>query len=316
MHCPTLAELPPPPPSRTGWPWTEASPQLPNTMPDGHPWPRVSIVTPSYNQAKFIEETIRSVLLQGYPNLEYIVIDGGSTDGSAEVIRKYEPWLAYWVSEPDEGQADAINKGWRQSRGEIVAWLNSDDTYEPGALRIVAQELDSKKGRFVVYGNCTIIDDRGRFMEVVEPPPVSLDSLIRYWMPVSVPPQPSAFLSRDVLRKVGLLNPCLRFAMDYDLWVRIAQSYHFHYIPQILANYRLQPQSKTSQGWEPFFEEWHMVSSQHWGSKISLRYYRLWLSLSTEKFSRRFGLRLGIRRWLMARLSHWVPRRRPSGSKE
>ena len=105
MHCPTLAELPPPPPDKTGWPWSEESPPLPATMPDGSPWPRISIVTPSYNQGQFIEETIRSVLLQGYPNLEYIVMDGGSTDNSVEIVRNYNSWLAYWVSEPDRGQA-------------------------------------------------------------------------------------------------------------------------------------------------------------------------------------------------------------------
>ena len=115
MRCSTLAELPPPPPGKTGWPWTEESPRLADMMHDGQPWPRVSIVTPSYNQAEYIEETIRPVLLQGYPDLEYIVIDGGSTDGSVEIIRTYAPWLTYWVSEPDRGQTYAINKGWMRA---------------------------------------------------------------------------------------------------------------------------------------------------------------------------------------------------------
>src|SRR5512140_3007798 len=134
MRCPTLSELPTSPPGKTGWPWTEESPQMTDALPDGLPWPCVSIVTPSYNQAQFIEETIRSVLLQGYPDLEYIIIDGGSMDSSVEIIRKYELWLAYWVSEKDSGQSHAINKGMKTATGEVVAWLNSDDTLTPDAL--------------------------------------------------------------------------------------------------------------------------------------------------------------------------------------
>ena len=118
-RCPQLSELPSSPPGKIGWPWTEESSQLPEKMSDGSPWPRISIVTPSYNQGQFIEETIRSVLLQGYPNVEYIIIDGGSTDNSLEIIKKYEPWLAYWVSEPDRGQSHALNKGIQKATGDI-----------------------------------------------------------------------------------------------------------------------------------------------------------------------------------------------------
>src|SRR5262245_50300660 len=114
MKCPAVAELPPPPSGKTGWPWTDETPPLPSTQPDGSPWPRISIVTPSYNQSEFIEETIRSVLLQGYPDLEYIIIDGGSTDQSLDIIRKYARWLAYWISEKDRGQSHAINKGFER----------------------------------------------------------------------------------------------------------------------------------------------------------------------------------------------------------
>ena len=131
----TLKDLPLPPPEKLEWPWTEQSEPLSERIPDNSEWPRISIVTPSYNQGQFIEETIRSVLLQGYPNLEYIIIDGGSTDNSVEIIRKYEPWLTYWVSQPDKGQTDAIQKGFNLSTGVVWNWLNSDDLLEPNALQ-------------------------------------------------------------------------------------------------------------------------------------------------------------------------------------
>ena len=160
MRCPTLNELPPPLPGRTGWPWTEECPQLPDTMPDASLWPRVSIVTPSYNQGQFVEETIRSVLLQGYPHLEYMVVDGGSIDQSVQIIRKYEPWLAFWVSEKDNGQSHAINKGWRRAQGDIIAYLNSDDRLEVGALRCVAEMFVAQPGLAVVYGDRNMVNGK------------------------------------------------------------------------------------------------------------------------------------------------------------
>jgi hypothetical protein len=122
-----LIDLPSSPTNKTGWMWTEVSPQLPDPGPDSHLWPRITIVTPSFNQGRFLEETIRSILFQGYPHLEYIIIDGGSNDNSVDIIKKYEPYLAYWVSEKDRGQAHAINKGFARASGDIYAYLNSDD---------------------------------------------------------------------------------------------------------------------------------------------------------------------------------------------
>src|SRR5262245_16909311 len=138
MRCPTLAELPPPPVGKIGWPWTIETLKLPSVSSDGLPWPSISIVTPSYNQGQFIEETIRSVLLQGYPNLEYIIIDGGSKDQTVDIIHKYEPWLTYWVSRKDRGQAHAINDGLRRASGTIFNWINSDDVLAPNALATIA----------------------------------------------------------------------------------------------------------------------------------------------------------------------------------
>jgi len=155
MRCPTLYDLPPPPPGKRGWPWTEASVELPDPMPDGQEWPRVSIVTPSYQQGPFIEETIRSVLLQGYPNLEYIVIDGGSTDETVAILRKYEKWIAYWVSEADKGQSEAINKGFAKASGDLFGWLNSDDVYERCAIPIIAKYFTQDGGRMEMAGTWT-----------------------------------------------------------------------------------------------------------------------------------------------------------------
>ena len=152
--APALSDLPPPPAGKSGWPWTEASPSFPPRMPNGGEWPKISIITPSFNQAIYLEETIRSVLLQGYPNLEFFIIDGGSNDGSVDIIRKYEPWLAGWVSEKDSGQSEAINKGFSRCTGEIFNWLCSDDLLTPGALAVVAAGFAEDKNCDVLAGAC------------------------------------------------------------------------------------------------------------------------------------------------------------------
>lgn len=222
MRCPTLKELPPPPPGKTGWPWTEESPQLPDAMPDGRPWPRISIVTPNYNYGQFIEETIRSVLLQGYPNLEYIIIDGGSTDNSVEIIKKYEPWLAYWVSEPDRGQSHAINKGFARVTGQIMAWINSDDYYSHEALTSVVQQF--VHGKMLVIGEVVYVDDESRFLRHVKTR-LSGDTRQRsLFMNGQVKafrhPQPAMFWTNRVFSMVGQLSEDLCYVMDLDFLLR------------------------------------------------------------------------------------------------
>src|SRR5262245_40759296 len=172
-----LVDLPPPPPEKTRWPWTQSDVQ-PAPPSESFAWPRVTVVTPSFNQGAFIEETIRSVLLQDYPNLEYLVVDGGSTDSTLEVIKTYEPWIDYWVSERDRGQTHAINKGFSRATGEILAWLNSDDTYEPHAIRTVVRHMMAT-GAVVTYGNCNLIDETGARTSVVVQHPGSFER--RLW---------------------------------------------------------------------------------------------------------------------------------------
>ena len=242
LRCPTLTELPPPPPGKTGWPWTQESPQLPGTMPDGSPWPRVSIVTPSYNQGQFIEETIRSVLLQGYPNMEYIIMDGGSNDSSVDVIHKYEPWLAYWVSEPDKGQADAINRGWRMATGNVIAYLNSDDTYCPEAIRTVVEHFLQYPDVGMVYGDSLIIDDKGVVLREHRLPDMSFDVVLRWLTPIS---QPAVFLRRETIAAMGMTNSDLEYAMDFDLWLRVGVEFKMKHISHLLANARSHPKAKT-----------------------------------------------------------------------
>jgi len=241
VRCPTLGELPPPPSGKSGWPWTVGGGQLPDARLDGLPWPKVSIVTPSYNQAQFIEETIRSVLLQGYPNLEYIIIDGGSTDGSMGIIRKYEPWLAYWVSEPDEGQSDAINKGFTHSRGSVLTWLNSDDRFQPRAIKEATRFFQENPDVEIAYGNYTEIDENSRLLRTFQSPEFNLHrQMVRQLIP-----QPAAFFRRAVWEQIGPLDTSLHYVMDRDLWNRAALCFSIEHFPALIADMRMHSHSKT-----------------------------------------------------------------------
>ena len=242
MRSPKLSELPLPPYGKIGWPWTEEAPQLPETMSDGSPWPRVSIVTPSYNQAQFLEETIRSVLLQGYPDLEYFVMDGGSTDESAQIIQKYEPWLAGWVSEKDNGQADAINKGVAQSEGEIIGWLNSDDLYCSDAIRIVVNYFNAHPEVDMIYGSIDRVDSNGRFIRQVVPLDYSFKKLLSNQLVI---PQPATFFRRNCFENVGGLDASFFHAMDFNLWVKIGMNYSTHRVEHVLARFRTHADAKS-----------------------------------------------------------------------
>jgi len=267
---PTLADLPAPPPGRTGWPWTEGSAPLPERMEGGREWPRISIITPSFNQGHFIEETIRSILLQGYPNLEYIIIDGGSTDNSVEIIRKYEPWISHWVSERDRGQSDAINKGFRLAHGDIIAWLNSDDTYHADALRHVAEAFAADPECAMIYGGCDIIDEQGRLNTRYPTRAFDLKILITRWNFI---PQPATFFRRDVYQAVGEVDVDLHYSMDRDLWIRIGRQFRTKLIEPVLADIRYYDDCKTAAISRAGRKERLMICRKYGGSIFS-RVYR------------------------------------------
>ncbi len=234
-----VEDLPSPPPGRTGWPWNSEPPLVTSD----EPWPRVTIVTPSFNQGMFLEETIRSVLLQGYPNLEYIVIDGGSTDESVEIIRKYEPWLEHWESERDRGQSHAINKGFARATGEIVAWINSDDVYYPGAIFTAVEAFKHEPNAGFVHSDCSIIDTKSRVSGSIEHTPRTLPMMIGDGNCIA---QPTAFMRRSALRQVGPMREDLHMVMDYELWIRLLRVSPSHYMPgKRLAAFRMYPESKT-----------------------------------------------------------------------
>ena len=295
MRCPILAELPPPPPGKTGWPWTEESPQLPDTMHDGSPWPRISIVTPNYNYGQFLEETIRSVLLQGYPNLEYLIIDGGSTDNSVEIIKKYEPWLTYWVSEPDRGQSHAINKGIGHLTGEIFAYINSDDFYLPGAFAIAAEVLQSTS-LIWLCGNCLVVNEDSRSQGESRS---HISSEAADWILHRVRDngtkiiQPTCFIKFQLFSSVGIFDESLRFSFDFEFFTRLfLKGYMPKHSDFPVAAFRIHEKSKTVSNQHTFIDEDFIIAKRYKSKlsaeeiatdfkKMSLLTYRVWISAYT-----------------------------------
>jgi glycosyltransferase involved in cell wall biosynthesis len=202
-----------------------------------------SIITPSYNQAAYLEQTLRSVLEQDYPALEYIVVDGASSDGSVEIIRRYGPRLAWWVSEPDHGQAEAINKGFTRasSAGEYIAWLNSDDLYLPGTLRAVAEAFEQHPEVGLVFGDVASINAAGETFNVMAFGPRSLDDLLCF----NIISQPGVFLRRSILERAGLLDPSYHYLLDHQLWLRAACLAPTLYLPRRLAAARFHAEAKN-----------------------------------------------------------------------
>ncbi|MCD6401098.1 MAG: glycosyltransferase [Anaerolineales bacterium] len=234
--------------------------------------PLVSIVTPSFNQAMFLEETIKSVLSQSYSNIEYIIVDGGSTDGSVDIIKKYESRLAWWVSENDQGQTDAINKGFAHANGEILAWLNSDDTYLPNAVAQAVDYLSRFPDVGMVYGDANFIDKKGNVIGRFNAKQTSYKRLRRGGVYI---PQQASFFRSALWKQVGPLDPSYYFAMDYDLWVRFARTAELRYVSRLWANFRLHDDAKTIADDDRCWPEMlriHRRDGGNWFSWIMLRY--------------------------------------------
>jgi glycosyltransferase involved in cell wall biosynthesis len=231
-----------------------------------------TIVTPSFNQAEFLEETILSVLNQDYSHIEYIIVDGGSTDGSLEILKRYADRLSWWVSEKDQGQTDAINKGFSHAHGEILAWLNSDDTYEPGAVSAAVDFLRSRPEIGMVYADTNLIDKNNRIIGRFPSAQTDYRRLRHGFVHI---PQQSAFFRADLWKKVGPLDPTFYFAMDYDLWVRLARFAPIRYVPSLWANFRLHASGKTIAADDRCWPEMLKVHFREGGS---------WFSILTAKY--------------------------------
>lgn len=252
--------------------------------------PLVSIVTPSYNQAQFLEDTIRSVLSQDYPRLEYIIVDGDSGDGSLEIIQRYGDQLAWWVSEPDQGQTDAINKGFAHAGGEILAWLNSDDTYLPGAISEAVDFLQANPEVGMVYGDADLIDESGNVIGRFPARQTDYQRLRRGYVHI---PQQATFFRADLWKRVGPLDPSFYFAMDFDLWVRLAKIAPLKYHSRKWANFRLHGEAKSLAEDERCWPEMVRVHRREGGGSLS------WLVLKAK-------IRPYIYAWLPVGLRTWL----------
>jgi glycosyltransferase involved in cell wall biosynthesis len=244
-----LTQLPPPPPGKSGWPWTEESEPMPALQSDGSEWPRISIITPSFNQGQFIEETIRSIILQNYPNLEYFIIDGGSSDISVEIIKKYEPWITYWISEPDRGESHAINKGFEKCTGVLVNWICSDDLLCKNALNQFAAHYFNDSS-ICYIGACRLIDKESNvsgstFSQISNFE--ELTDLANHWRKNDSIAQQAVLFPVSVVKKIGGLQENNHYTMDYYLWGELLlNDVIIKNIPLEIGIYRWYEGQKTS----------------------------------------------------------------------
>lgn len=281
-----LSKLPHPPEGKACWPWTIVDDYSDDLIAAVDGLPKISVVTPSLNQAEFLEETIRSVILQGYPRLEYIVIDGGSTDGSIAILERYAAYIDYWVSEPDEGQTQALNKGFARANGEWQMWLNSDDVLLPGALCRLATTISNNPNADWIVGSVVVTDENLQSKRRFEPVCNTddwTDFLCNKRKTGTSIPQPGSCWSRKAWIKAGELDESLRYVMDFEYWVRLAmRGYRPFLLSEDLALFRLRPTSKSGGGMAKFIREERAVVAKYLKGKqieepLRIFLYRLFL---------------------------------------
>jgi glycosyltransferase involved in cell wall biosynthesis len=266
------SEVPPTPDGKNGWPW-HAETIVPPATPDRRPWPRWTVVIPSFNQGRYIEETIRSVLMQGYPDLELIIIDGGSTDETVDVIRRYEPFIRYWESCSDRGQTHAINKGFSRATGEVLSWVNSDDLLAPGAAFAAITQLIADKSD--VVGGAVRFFGEGTQSEVARVKPFKGDSMVSgrpYVFHVS-------FFRASAVKKCGALREDLHYAMDYEYLVRLSRAAcPCSTVDQVLSHFRVHEASKTCAPGRGFecYREMSDICRSYGGSRFNYGYTIYW----------------------------------------
>ncbi len=288
MQPVTVEQLPPPPPGRGGWPWTGAP-----APPAGgaEAWPRITVVTPSFNQGAYLEETIRSVLLQGYPNLEYMVVDGGSSDESPAIIARYAPFLSYAVSERDKGQSDAIAKGFARASGELINWLNSDDLLRPGALFAIGAAARANPGA-AVAGDVVWFGAGVRGEVRQRQRGLTYEQMVKYWTEAAFYQQPGLYFPRAVYEAVGGVDESLWNSMDYDLFCRVLRHAPVVYLEQALVSFRFHAASKTVSSGDFFMRERLRSSQRYWPGLVSPEEARAAMRYTARVYTRRAVRRL------------------------
>jgi glycosyltransferase involved in cell wall biosynthesis len=235
--------------------------------------PLITIITPSFNQGHFIEETIQSILSQNYPNLEHLVMDGGSTDNTIDILMRY-PHIK-WISEKDRGQTHAVNKGVTKATGEIVGWVNSDDTFLPSAFNAVIEKFQADPDCAVIFGDYHAIDEKGAILYSVQSFACGYEDMIRWWDYTYAIHQPTVFVRKKVFDVAGLLDESYHYAMDYEWWLRVAKHFPFFHVPYYLATYRFHKDAKSFAPLEKYvYPEQLKASKKHWGPIWTPRYWK------------------------------------------